>query len=81
MKPMDSIKKVAGTVAKLEGKSHCQNLFQFKSYSSNNKKKSRMEDNTIENRPPSENLTDWKLCEVTTVFSRHITDALQIFVE
>lgn len=80
MKPMDSIKKVAGTVAKLEGKSHCQNLFQFKSYS-NNKKKSRMEDNTIENRPPSENLTDWKLCEVTTVFSRHITDALQIFVE
>jgi hypothetical protein len=40
-----------------------------------------MEDNTIENRPPSENLTDWKLCEVTTVFSRHITDALQIFVE
>ena len=80
MKPMDSIKKVAGTVAKLEGKSHCQNLFQFKSYS-NNKKKSGMEDNTIENRPPSENLTDWKLCEVTTVFSRHITDALQIFVE
>ena len=80
MKPMDSIKKVAGTVAKLEGKSHCQNLFQFKSYI-NNKKKSRMEDNTVENRPPSENLTDWKLCEVTTVFSRHITDALQIFVE
>ena len=80
MKPMDSIKKVAGTVAKLEGKSHCQNLFQFKSYS-NNKKKSRMEDNTIENRPPSENLTDWKLCEVTTVFSRHVTGALQISVE
>ena len=60
MKPVDSIKKVAGTVAKLEGKSHCQNVFQFTSYSNNNKKKSRIENNTVENRPPSENLTDWK---------------------
>ena len=61
MKPVDSIKKVAGTVAKLEGKSHCQNVFQFTSYSNNNKKKSWVEKNTIENRPPPENLTDWKL--------------------
>ena len=61
MKPVDSIKKVAGTVAKLEGKSHCQNVFQFTSYSNNNKKKSWIEKNTIENRPPPENLTDWKL--------------------